>query len=357
MTAKHHCPYCRREIKAYHPDRYHEKSACKGCKVSEAFTLDKLATPNQCRCCLMSIMSEWPRGYACASSSVRRLALRAQQEFGFKLYTTGPRITAQLKAYVLEQARPAAHRRTAVELALSLASQESSCATLRVCSKGRTARLPLCPVLVSTHSCTCHTPRAAARQRSRRVRMADVEARSTALLSSDACRAAHQTRRHAAEAAAARPLKDPLRDGAVFAGGLELRSSLPNHISLNAHAFSARRLYESRCGQAGPVPSVRRDGQLARRRAACAFERVHRPRDTRSVREAAGGPRGQSGVCWPEGGAAGGCAQRRRMQAARRQRVPNRLVCPRLISCLPRGRCAPPRRGSCSVAARAERGC
>lgn len=58
MSAGHHCPHCDAEF-AYHPKKYHEKVRCMRCKG---------------------------------------------EPFGFKLYTTGPRIEAALRAELLEKA-------------------------------------------------------------------------------------------------------------------------------------------------------------------------------------------------------------------------------------------------------------
>ena len=58
MTAIHQCPGCNKGPLPYHPKRYHDKKTCMSCKLT----------------------------------------------YGYKLYTTGPRIEAQLKEQIIEQA-------------------------------------------------------------------------------------------------------------------------------------------------------------------------------------------------------------------------------------------------------------
>ena len=57
MTAQHHCPHCDKIIN-YHPNKYHQHVRCMRCK----------------------------------------------ETFGFKLYTTGPRIEAALREELLQKA-------------------------------------------------------------------------------------------------------------------------------------------------------------------------------------------------------------------------------------------------------------
>ena len=86
MSAGHHCPHCDAEF-AYHPKKYHEFVRCMRCKGE-------------------------PFGFRCASRALDRTPLRAWRldwrrrdvPLVRRLYTTGPRIEAALRAELLEKA-------------------------------------------------------------------------------------------------------------------------------------------------------------------------------------------------------------------------------------------------------------